>query len=1027
MIDSESITFLFTDIEGSTQLWEQHPETMKLALARHDAILRGAMETHGGHVFKTVGDAFYAAFASAPQALAAALEAQRALHAENWGEAPIRVRIALYTGAAEARNGDYFGPPLNRVARLIAAGHGGQMLLSAATAELLREHLPPSVELRDMGERRLKDLTRPEHIYQVLAAGLPADFPPLRALDAFRTNLPAQLTSFVGREKEIVAVKQLITTNTSTDSPVPAVHRPASGAGLAQAVPSRLTTLTGPGGTGKTRLSLQVAADLLDSFPDGVWFVELASLSDPALITQTVLATLGLREEAGRSPLHVLTNYLQEKKTLLILDNCEHLVEASAQLAENLLEACPNLQMLVSSREALGIPGETPYRVPSLSIPDVHHLLSIEMFAEYEAVRLFVDRAKTALPAFTITNENAPTIAQICARLDGIPLAIELAAARVKMLKVEQIAERLDDRFRLLTGGSRTALPRQQTLRALIDWSHDLLSAPERALLRRLSVFSGGWALEAAETVCASAKDEGGNTKDEVRRMKDEENLPTSSFILHPFDLRPSDVLDLLTQLINKSLVAVDADIVPAGYIMPAGYGSAETRYRLLETVRQYAREKLLEAGEGISIRDRHLNYFMQLAERAEPEFIGPDQVRWMKRMDMELDNLRVALEWALERDVQAGLRLASALRWFWVTYDHIRDGSDKLAELLIQPPALARTPVRAKALATQSYLVPYFEDYNQSHTLVEESLSIYQELGDRRGIAESLLIKATSVETLEIGRVLIDESLAHYRALDDKPGLSWALGVRGEFADNQNYAEAKYYMEQSLAICRELGHVAGIGVNLINLGTFAVRHGDYALARTWLEEAAQVNRPLGRVRMAETMLALGDLEFRDGHHELARAYLEEVVSVMKETGHVITGNWTLARLGHIAASVGAAAQAKEFFKEALRRFKEEGNRVGIVYTLEGVAKLAVQEGQPERAARLLAWADETRMIVGDSRPMVEQVDVDMDLATIHTQLDEATFAAEQTLGRALSVDEAVAYGLESIHPSKGHDIGRAR
>ncbi|HNB54928.1 MAG TPA: adenylate/guanylate cyclase domain-containing protein, partial [Anaerolineales bacterium] len=369
-LPTDTITFLFTDIEGSTKLWEHYPETMKHALARHDVLLRQIIEANQGYVFKTVGDAFCAAFPTASEALAAALNAQRALSIENWGETPIKVRMALHTGAAQEREGDYFGPPLNRIARLLSAGHGGQTLLSGATHELVQAHLPPGATLRDMGERRLKDLIRPEHIYQVELPDLPTEFPPLKTLEGFRTNLPAQLSSFVGREKEMAEVKGLIKDN-------------------------RLITLTGPGGTGKTRLSLQVAADLFDTFPDGVWLVEFAPLADPALVLSTVTTVLGLREEPGRLLLEILTDYLRAKEVLLVFDNCEHLVEASAQLTTSLLNACPKLHVISSSREALGIPGELPYRVPSLSFPDVRHLPQVERLPEYEAVQLFVERART--------------------------------------------------------------------------------------------------------------------------------------------------------------------------------------------------------------------------------------------------------------------------------------------------------------------------------------------------------------------------------------------------------------------------------------------------------------------------------------------------------------------------------------------------------------------------------------------------------------------------------------------------------
>ena len=955
------VTFLFTDIQGSTKLWEQYPAVMQVALARHDTILRQAIESHSGHVFKTVGDAFYAAFTNAPAALSAALDAQRGLHAEAWGEAVIKVRMGLHTGAVEARDNDYFGPPLNRVARLMDAGHGGQVLLSTATEELVRGQLPPGVEVRDMGEWRLRDLSRPERIYQLIIPELPTTFPPLRGLDAIRTNLPAQLTSFVGREKEIAAIKALITTH-------------------------RLTTLTGPGGTGKTRLSLQVAAELLDSFLGGIWFVEFAPLSDPAFVIQTVLTTFGLREEPGFSTFETLTNYLRERKPLLILDNCEHLIEAAAQLAERLLEACPNLRILVSSREALGIPGEAAYRVPSLSIPDVRRLPPFESFREYEAVRLFTDRAKTTLSAFAITQENATAVAQICARLDGIPLAIELAAARVRMLKVEQIAEHLDDRFRLLTGGSRTALPRQQTLRALIDWSYDLLSEPERTLLMRLSVFSGGWTLEGAESVCS-----------DQLSVNSKQSLPTEHQLLN------TDVLDLLTQLVNKSLVIVDSDDGP------------ETRYRMLETIRQYSRDKLFESGSAEQVRDQHLLYFTQLCERAEPEFTAPDQVRWMDRLEAELDNLRTAIEWSLERDTLLGLRLAGALRWFWITHDHIRDGVEQLDQLLSQPQSQRRTAIRAKALATYSEVVNYTDDNVLPITLAEESLSIYQELEDPYGIADSLLALAGGYfQDLEKSRKLIEQSLALYDELDDKPGLARALGIHGAFSENRDVIKAKTAFEKSLKICREIGHIAGIGSNLIDLGMVAIREGDYAAAHTRLGEALQINRPLGKIRTAETLTPLAALAYREGDYLQARAAYEETLSIRTEYGQMDETDWISARLGYVALRLRETALAKKLFFECVRRFKEVGSRIGIAFILEGLASMAVGQNQPERAAQLYAWADVTRELFHDSRPSFEQQDVDRDLAIIRSQLDEAAFAAAQAAGRAMSVDEAMAYALET-------------
>ena len=559
MLPTGTVTFLFTDLEASTRLWETHPEAMPAALARHDSLLRQAVEAHGGTVVKTTGDGLHAAFASALAAAHAAVAAQQALEAEAWGDpGPLRVRAALHTGEAELRDGDYYGPALNRAARLMGAAHGGQILLSAATAALLQQ---ADLQLIDLGEHRLRDLAAVEHVFQLNTPGLRSDFPPISSLATYAHNLPVQLTSFVGREREMAEVKRLLST-------------------------TRLLTLTGPGGTGKTRLALQAAADLLDRYAGGAWLVELATLSDPSLIGQAVAAALCIQEQPGRSLDEVLIDYLRYKRLLLLLDNCEHLVEACARLADRLLRACPDLTILVSGREALSIAGEVTFQVPSLRVPPVPDPADpppASAMLAYEATRLFVERAQAARPDFRLTDANAPAVAQICYRLDGIPLAIELAAARVKVLPPEQIAARLSDRFRLLTGGSRTALPRQQTLQALIDWSWDLLPEPERRLLRRLSVFAGGWTLEAAEAVASG--DAGG-----------QESL---------------DVLEGLVQLVAKSLVMA----------------GDEGRYHLLETIRQYARDRLWAAGEGEALRDRHAGFFLALALEADPHLAGPNMV----------------------------------------------------------------------------------------------------------------------------------------------------------------------------------------------------------------------------------------------------------------------------------------------------------------------------------------------------------------------------------------------------------------
>jgi predicted ATPase len=611
----------------------------------------------------------------------------------------------------------------------------------------------------------------------------------------------------------------------------------------------RLVTLTGVGGCGKTRLALQLAHELKARYPDGVWFVELERLADPSLVPQTVAATLGLLEEPGRPILSTLADGLRRKHTLLILDNCEHLVEPSAWLAELLLRACPDLRVLTSTREALGIAGEAVFQAPSMSAPDPRQSLSVDALLEYEAVRLFVDRAATISPGFSLRSDNAPFVAGICHRLDGIPLAIELAAARVKTLNPEQITARLDDRLRLLTGGSRTALPRQQTLRATLDWSYSLLSENERALLGRLSVFAGGWTLDAAEAVA------GGQS---------------------PHDAGPPivyDVLDLLTQLLNKSLVMVEG---PRGEL---------SRYRLLETIRHYALEKLLDSGESRAVRDRHLEYFANLAAQAEPALTGPDQASWLIRLDRELDNVRSALEWALESDVHAGLRLANALGWYWYAHGHSREGSEWLAQLLDRPDALSHREARAIGMATRASLLMSEGDLTQARSVAETSLALSREQVSRFGEAFSLMVLG-EISVLQGDVVsacpLLEQSLDLYRALGDKVGQADVLGWLS--TDHRDADRPRVLLEESLALARELGHLAGIADSQVGLAQHAYWEGDFVAPRARLDEAMMIQRQLNsKVGIAWVSACYGSLAFRQGDYEEARAVRRELRTV---SGH---------------------------------------------------------------------------------------------------------------------------------------------
>ena len=787
-----TVTFLFTDIQGSTRLLDELGDGYVEVLSQHRRVLRAAFAAHCGVEIGTEGDSFFVAFARASDAVAAAAAGQRGLEG-----GPVQVRMGLHAGEPSLTAEGYVGLVVHRAARIAAVGHGGQVLLSDAVVALVGGRLPAEVALRDLGSIRLKDLTSPERIYQVLHPRLRADFPALRSLEATPNNLPQQLTSFIGREQAITDIEALL-------------------------VKTRLLTLTGSGGSGKTRLSLQVAAMSLDQFPDGAWLVELAPLADASLVPQTVASVLGVKEEPGKPITQTLTEHLKTKRLLLLLDNCEHLLDACAKVGNTLMRHCPGVQILASSREALGIAGEQTYRVPSLSLPDRKQAQTPQSLSTYESVHLFIDRALLVRSDFQVTNHNAPALASLCHHLDGIPLAIELAAARVRSLSVEEIDHKLDQRFRLLTGGSRTALPRQQTLRALIDWSYDLLHAPEKLLLQRLSVFAGGWTLAAGEQVGA------GDGVDEA------------------------EVFDLLTSLSDKSLVVAEQM-------------DEHSRYRLLETVRQYARDRLMESGGGEAVRERHRDYFLALAEEAEPKLLGAGQAEWLQRLEDEHENLRAALDWSL---VAAGsnedLRLCGALQRFWWTRGHLTEGRQWCVRVLGKAGGDERTPERAKALSAAGVLAHHQSEYSAARGRHEESLAIHRQLGDRKGISVSLNNLgnvAYRQGDLASARSLHEESLAIERDLGDRCGIAVSLNNLGNVAlDQRDFAAARALYEESLAIERELGGRSGIACSLDNLGLVAYFQADYSAARSLHEESLTIWRELGDLRsIARSLTSLGD------------------------------------------------------------------------------------------------------------------------------------------------------------------------
>ncbi len=784
-----NVTLLFTDIEHSTQLWEKNPRTMGTALAQHDLLVRTIAEGHNGYVFKTVGDAFCIAFEGAMDAVRVAVAAQRKLAATDWpGTGPIRVRMAIHTGEVEQRDNDYFGPTLNRVARLLSAGHGGQTLLSRVTAEMVREHLPEDTSLRDFGDRRLKDLSRPERIFQLVIHDLPADFPPLRSMEILPNNLPAQVTSFIGRAREMADLKRLLRT-------------------------TRLLTLIGPGGTGKTRLSLQAAAEMLEEFPHGVWLVEFATVSDPALVAETIANIVEVREEHGRAPLETLAAALHNRHLLLVLDNCEHLVAACAQTAATLLRRCPKVTILASSREALNIEGETLQSVPPLGVPEFsrrdNEFKSGEI-AELEAIQLFVERASAVQPGFALTTGNAPLIAKICWRLDGIPLAIELAAARIKVLSLEQIFTRLDDRFCLLSGGSRTALPRQQTLGALIDWSYDLLSEPERILLRRLTIFVAGRTLEMAEDVCAS------------------EGLDKKS------------IFDLLSALVEKSLLTIESG--------PGG----ETRYTLLESVWDYGDEKLTQLGETLRYRSKHLDYFVRLAEQAESKLFGKDQKAWLEKLSVEHYNLNMALNFSAEHSefIGHGLRLAGALARYWEVHSYLTEGYEHFQKLLAKTDDTMDPLVRAKAEVGAGRLSWCQDRDADALRHYHTALAIYEaaRMTEQIGSVEALLgFAERSNGNGSAGRAHFERA----KAIGEEQHLARVTamamhGLASLAADDGDFIRARQDKEKGLISARASGDEWVVALIAASLGKDCFGQGDFVAARKFLRESLAISRDLG-------------------------------------------------------------------------------------------------------------------------------------------------------------------------------------
>ena len=992
-----TVTLLLADIEGSTRLWETRPDEMTAAAARLDEAVSDAIAVYDGvrPVEQGGGDSFAVAFGRASDAVACAVELQRA------PLAPIRLRIGLHTGEVRLRErGSYIGPTINRTARLRDLAHGGQTVLSGATEPLIVDQLPPGASLTDLGTYLLRDLPRPERVVQLCHPDLCNDFPPLRTPSTVvPDNLPVQLTSFIGRQAEISRLRETLAGN-------------------------RIVTLTGAGGVGKTRLAVQVAAELAGEFGDGVWYVDLASITAPDVVPVTVARALGLPDQPGRSTMDTLLRFIRDRQMLVVLDNCEHLLDASAALVVAVLGAAPRLTVLATSREPIGVTGEATWHVPSLSVAD-------------EAIELFADRARLTRAGFTMTDDNAAAVAEICRRLDGMPLAIELAAARVRALSLAEIVDSLRDRFRLLTGGARSAVRRQQTLRASVDWSHALLTEPERVLFRRLAVFLGGFDLDAAQAVAGAG------------------------------DVERFQVLDQLTLLVDKSLVVADDS-------------RGRTRYRMLETVRQYASEKLGESGEADAVRARHRGHYTALAALLE---IGADRDyrQQIERAETEIDNMRAAFVWSRENDeMELALALASSLQPLWLGRGRVQEGlslfdavlgDNSLTNLDLAP------EVRARALADKALLDATVRATNTIDQ-AEEALAIARKLDDpallvrvltacgsingfhaeaaRSYLAEAINIARALADRWRVGQILarqqytamLEGDLIAARAAGEE-GRDLADAIGDQFTSRMcrvwlvaaqmmqgNVAVAAAQCETLAAEAEEAHDMLHKTIALISQGHLHAYTGNIVAARAAANAAMQAATEIGEAfrgyayaALADAALAAGDVAAaqeasKAGWQPLTVQHTTPQVALAR--GDVIearrwaddavsaTTGWHLMMALLVRARVtiaqGEPDQAGRDAYNALTCAEEIESHLAVPDILECLASLTADAGSHREAVRLLGAADAIRKRIGLARFKIYEPDHQALVAVVRDALGEQHFSSAWAEGAALSTEEAITY-----------------
>lgn len=970
MIPSGTVTFLFTDIESSTKLSQEYPELLGSALEKHNCILNECIKSHNGFVFLTAGDSFCSAFTDAADAVTAAYEIQRKLAAEISDNFPVKVRIGIHSGKAEWSGNNYMGyVTLARANRVMSSAYGEQIIISNDTYQFVKNdfgiynpednsrqedesyvNIKKKISFRDLGERRLKDLINPLKLFQLTGPGIREDFPPLKTLDARPNNLPVQLTSFIGREEEMLRIKNILKQN-------------------------RLLTIIGSGGAGKTRLSMQTAADVIDDFGNGVWLVELDSLFEPELLPQTIAHALGINENPEQNPESTLFEYIKEKELLVILDNCEHIIQSVSQLTEKMLQVSPGLKIISTSREALRCSGEITHRVKTLESPDPKQNLSAEKLSQFESVRLFIERALAVNSNFRVNNKNAAALAGICHQLDGIPLAIELAAARTKVLQPEKIYERLNDRFRLLTGGKRTALPRQQTLKAMIDWSYELLSENEKILLRRLSVFPGGFTLEDAEEICA------------------DDNIPEN------------DILDLVYGLTEKSIVI---------------YLEEKDRYKMLETIRQYGEEKLRESDESKTLHLKHLNYYLKISEKAEPELTGPKTKIWFKRFDNEHSNIQAALSFsAAEKFFEEGNKILCSLGKYWEMRGFTSECKTWLERLMVNPENISPSTF-AKSNKLAGIINTLRGQYNDAEVYLLKAYDIYRENDDKPGMSATLNIlglNKADAGDYKAARNYIENCLSLLKNSETGIGIANLNNSLGLIHLAQgNYEDAKIHFTKCLTIAKELEDEQYQGIGINNLAQLEAQFGNYDPAEKLFLEGLEIEKSLGNQSgIAISLVNLGSVALEKKDFTKAKNIFNESLGISREVGFRSGMLYSLGSLGQIALFEEDFEKSKSYYRECLNLQKSSPEFQNALSCITGIVSVKLMEEKTDSASELAGFIGFIYETSGAAMEETVREHYNKLLKTLRIKSGNETAERNFEKGKLLTLEKAIELALSDL------------